>query len=410
MVWVLPLVNHPIWGAYVGPLSVFQYLGLLCVIGAVVRIVSKGRVPSYFGIWPLRLLYLLYILALIAAVRRPSSIPVFDESLMIYTSGLLIILITLTLVDNLERLRWTILVLIGSYAWACLYMIREWMGNRGLRPGWIVGDSNFFATSAIFSMVLAFYFMRSEGPRWQKLYCCVCLMIMLLGTTLCASRGGFLGLCVAAPILAWETKNRVRNFVVLVGLLLAFSVLLPVSPLQRLLHPTYSEIGSQDAHEAAWKAGFRMIQTHPLGGIGTGLFKPYMPAYSDPGEKVVSLAHNMFIEVAAEMGIPALIVFVLFLASCFFGLGRIRKLSTTPAMIKGAAGAMRAGVLGFSVAGCFVSEEYQKTMWMGLAIVPCLLLLSASNASEAQHSEEDVESVGANLQPAVIGAKMQSSK
>jgi len=109
------------------------------------------------------------------------------------------------------------------------------------------------------------------------------------------------------------------------------------------------------------------------------------------------------------MGIPALIVFVLFLASCFFGLGRIRKLPTTPAMIKGAAGAMRAGVLGFSVAGCFVSEEYQKTMWMGLAIVPCLLLLSASNAREAQRSEEDLESVGANLQPAVISAKMQSS-
>src|SRR5467141_2203574 len=104
MVWVLPLVNHPIWGAYFGPLSVFQYLGLLCVIGAVVRIVSRGRVPSYFGIWPLRLLYLLYILVLIAAVRRPSSIPVFDESLMTYTSGLLSILITLTLVDNLERL------------------------------------------------------------------------------------------------------------------------------------------------------------------------------------------------------------------------------------------------------------------------------------------------------------------
>jgi O-antigen ligase len=389
--------------------SVFQYMGLLCAIGAIVRIVSKGRVPAYFGIWPLRLVYLLYALAFIAAVRRPSSVPVLDESLTTYTSGLLIILITLTLVDNLERLRWTILALIGSYAWACLYVIREWMGSSGLRPGWIVGDSNFFATSAIFSMVLAFYFMRSEGPRWQKLYCLGCLTIMLVGTTLCASRGGFLGLCVAAPILAWETKNRVRNFAVFAGLLLAFSLFLPISPLQRILHPTYSETGSEEAHQAAWKAGFRMIQAHPLGGIGTGLFKPYMPAYSDPGEKVVSLAHNMFIEVAAEMGIPALIVFILFLASCYFGLGRIRKLPTTPAIVKGAAGAMRAGVLGFSVAGCFVSEEYQKTMWMGLAIVPCLMLLSASKTREAERPEYDTEPADANVQPASISAKMQSS-
>ena len=410
MVWVLPLVNHPIWGAYVGALSLFQYMGLLCAIGAVFRIVSTGRVPSFFGSWPLRWLFLLYIFAFAAALQRPASIPLFEESLTIYTSGLLIILITITLVDTLERLRWTILVLIGSYAWASLYMIREWMGNRGFRPGWIVGDSNFFATSAIFSMVLAFYFMRSEGPRWQKLYCFGCLLIMLLGTTLCASRGGFLGLCVAAPILAWQTKNRVRNFIVLAGLLLSFSLVLPVSPLQRILHPTYSETGSEDAHQAAWRAGYRMIRAHPLRGIGLGLFKPYMPMYSDPGEKVVSLAHNMFIEVAAEMGVPALSVFILFLASCFFGLGHIRKLPSTPAMVKGAAGAMRAGVLGFSVAGCFVSAEYQKTMWMGLAMVPCLMLLSSCKSREVEHSQDDTLGLGAKVQPVNIAAKMQSNQ
>ncbi len=391
MVWVLPLVNHPIWGAYIGPLSIFQYMGILCFVGAIFRVLSKGRVPPFLSNWPMRLVFLLYILAFIAALGRPGNIPLFEESLTIYTSGLLIILITIVLVDNLERLRWAILALIGSYAWASLYMIREWMGNRGFRPGWIVGDSNFFATSAIFSIVLAFYFMRAEGPRWQRIYCLGCLMIMLVGTTLCASRGGFLGLCVAAPILAWQTKNRVRNFAVLTTLLLAFSLVLPISPLQRFLHPTYSETGSEDAHQAAWKAGYRMIQTHPLGGIGLGLFKPYMPLYSDPGEKVISLAHNMFIEVAAEMGIPALIVFVLFFASCFFSLGRIQKLPTTPPVVAGAAGAMRAGVLGFCVAGCFVSAEYQKTMWMGLAMVPCLLLLAKPSESRSELAAEKLE-------------------
>ena len=216
-------------------------------------------------------------------------------------------------------------------------------------------------------------------------------MIMLLGTTLCASRGGFLGLSVAAPILAWQTRNRVRNFVILTTLLLAFSLALPISPLQRFLHPTYSETGSEDAHQAAWKAGFRMIQTHPLGGIGLGLFKPYMPVYSDPGEKVMTLAHNMFIEVAAEMGIPALIVFVLFFSACLFSLGRIQKLTTTPLMVAGAAGAMRAGVLGFCVAGCFVSAEYQKTMWMGLAMVPCLLQLAKPKESTSELAPEKLD-------------------
>jgi len=152
-----------------------------------------------------------------------------------------------------------------------------------------------------------------------------------------------------------------------------------------------------------------MIRVHPLRGIGLGLFKPYMPMYSDPGEKVVSLAHNMFIEVAAEMGVPALGVFILFLASCFFGLGRIRKLPSTPAMVKGAAGAMRAGVLGFSVASCFVSAEYQKTMWLGLAMVPCLILLSSYKPREVEHSQDDTLGLRTEIQPTDIRAKMQST-
>ena len=388
MVWVLPLVNHPIWGAYFGPLSVFQYLGLLCLIGAVARILSTGRVPLLFANWPLRLLFLLYFIAVLSALTREANVALFDDSLNTYTSSVLLIVLTLILVDTVERLKWVILCLVGSYAWASLYMIREWAGNRGVRPGWIVGDSNFFATSAIFAIVLGFYFMRSPGPSWQKWYCTLCLLTILAGTTLCASRGGFLGLAVASPILAWQTKNRIRNFLVLTALLLSFSLILPVSPLQRFLHPTYSETGSEDAHQAAWRAGYRMIEAHPLRGIGLGQFKPYMPKYSDPGEKVVSIAHNIFIEVAAELGIPALIVFVAFFIACVLGLGRVKKMAAAPEIVRGAAGALQAGVLGFCVAGCFVSAEYQKTTWMGLALVPCIIALSRSRETRRTQEEE----------------------
>ncbi len=122
-----------------------------------------------------------------------------------------------------------------------------------------------------------------------------------------------------------------------------------------------------------------------------------------------TLAHNMFIEVAAEMGLPALGVFVLFLASCYLGLGRIRKSGSTSEMVKGAAGAMRAGVLGISVAGCFVSEEYQKTMWMGFSMVSCLLLLSSYKIREVECSEADATYSG-KVQTAGTTAKMQSSQ
>ena len=113
-----------------------------------------------------------------------------------------------------------------------------------------------------------------------------------------------------------------------------------------------------------------------------------MPKYSDPGEKVVSIAHNIFIEVAAELGIPALIVFVAFFIACVLGLGRVKKMAAAPEIVRGAAGALQAGVLGFCVAGCFVSAEYQKTTWMGLALVPCIIALSRSRETRQTQEEE----------------------
>lgn len=383
LVWVLPLVQHPLWAEKIGPLSVFEYLGVLSLIVVLFRIFSRGKLPQLFSSWPTRFFFGLYLIATLSAFSERAGISLANDSFIIYTSSMFLFVLSVALVDTLPRLRSMILVVIGSYAWASLYMIREWQRGSamglGYRPGWVVGDSNYFATAAIFAMALAFTFMQGERPRWEKLYCSACLFITLVGVTLCASRGGFLGLTAASPLMVWRTQHRVRNLALIIALVLPLSLFLPSSPLHRFLHPSYSETGSEQAHQEAWKAGFRMMGTHPLGGIGLGMFRPMMPAYSDPGVTTISLAHNMFIEVAAELGFPALLLFLAIFVSSFLGLGRLRKSVTMPSLIRDAAGALQAGVFGFAVAGCFVSAEYQKTTWMGFALVACLFPLARAN-------------------------------
>lgn len=393
LIWTLPLIQHPFWGGYIGPLSVFEYLGLFSLLYALVQIVSAGKIPPIFSYWPLRLFFLLYLVAIVSAfATNQSGTRFLGDSLLIYTSSMFLVVITVTLVDTLEKLRWTILVIIGSYAWASLYLIREWqLGSKmsaGFRPGWIVSDSNLFSTAAIFAIALAFYFMRGEGPRWERYYCGICLLLMLVGTTLCASRGGFLGLVTACALLAWRTKNRIRNLGLIMILVLPLSLLLPVSPLQRFLHPSIAETGSEEAHQEAWKAGLRMIEAHPLTGIGLGNFKPLMPQYVDPGVTIVSVAHNMFIEVAAELGLPALLIFVAIFIFSYLALSRIRKLKSSPKLVRKAASALQAGLLGFVVAGCFVSAEYQKTSWMGFAILASLFPLAQPKKSKGRHPDQ----------------------
>jgi O-antigen ligase len=385
LVWTLPLMQHPIWGARIGPLSVYEYIGIACFIYACSHIISRGVVPFFWGTWEIRLVILLYLIALSSALTKGGGLGLGNGPLIIYTSSFLLLFISMAVVDSLSRLRRTALAVIGSYGFASLYVLREWQRGKEIfqdyRPGFIVGDSNYFATTAIFGIVLSYYFIQGKRPLWEKIYCGVCLLLTLMSSTVCASRGGFLGLVAAAVLLVWRTKHRLRNLILMTALIVPVSVFLPTSPLHRFLTPK-EDYGSTQAHLEAWKAGMLMIKEHPVVGIGLGNFKALMPSYlpNEPGIRVDTVAHNMFIEVAAELGLPALMVFFGIFLFTYRTLGKLRRSASIPSLIREMALALQTGLVGFAVAGSFVSAEYQKTSWMGLALMFCLMPLANSDS------------------------------
>jgi O-antigen ligase len=348
--------------------------------------------PPLLSTWETRSVLLLFLIVLFSALTKGRRLD--NGPLIAYTSSVLLIFISTSVVDTLPRLRWTVLTLIGSYGFGSLYVIREWQQDHNLfsnfRPhGWIVGDANYFSTTAIFAIVLAFYYIHGKGPPWEKAYCIVCLLLTILAVTFGASRGGFLGLVAAALFLVWHTKRRVRNLVLMSALVLPLSLALPVSPLHRFLDPS-TDYGSTQFHLEAWKAGLHMVEAHPIAGVGLGKFKALMPLYMSvtPGTliKVDTMAHNMFIEVAAELGLPALLVFLGIFWFTYRTLGRLRRSSSTHLLIRETAAALQAGLVGFAVAGSFVSAEYEKTSWMGFALMFCLQPLAQSHKL-ARHVE-----------------------
>jgi putative inorganic carbon (HCO3(-)) transporter len=402
LVWILPLMQHPIWGRKIGPLTLVEYIGVACLIYACSHIVARGVFPPSLSTWETRLVLLLYLIVLFSALIKGRGIGLVNGPFIIYTSSFLLIFISISIVDTLSRLRWTALALIGSYSFGSLYVIREWQQGHNLssnfRPvGWAVGDANYFSTTAIFAFVLAFYFMHGKRPRWEKAYCIVCLLLTILAVTFGASRGGFFGLVVASLFLVWHTKRRARNLILMSALVLPLSLALPVSPLHRFLNPSLDQ-GSTNFHLEAWRAGLHMIEAHPIAGVGLGNFKPLMPLYMSvtPGTRVNvdTVAHNMFIEVAAELGLPALLIFLGIFWCTYRTLGGLRRSSSTHPFIRETAAALQAGLVGFAVAGSFVSAEYQKTSWMGFALMFCLRPLAKSQKLVKQvHREMPIAAV-----------------
>jgi O-antigen ligase len=222
------------------------------------------------------------------------------------------------------------------------------------------------------------------------------LGVSLLGVTVCASRGGFLALTAALLFLVARSPHRVRNLVLISVVLLPLALFLPTSPLRRLLRPSRIDASNSHSRIMAWKAGMRMIADHPVLGVGLGRFKPLMPQYADKGTTTDTMAHNTYIEVAAELGLPTLGVF---LAIPFFSYRSLEK-ARRRAKIAGrefpyyAALGLQAGLVGYMVGAFFLSAEYQKLFWLVIMLSMCLpSLVRARRKRQGAVPDADVTSI-----------------
>src|SRR5262249_11597714 len=127
------------------------------------------------------------------------------------------------------------------------------------------------------------------------------------------------------------------------------------------------------AHTALFWGGIRMVIDAPIFGVGPQRFRDYSEAYS--GLDVPYIAHNTYLELAAEAGLPVLIIFLLLLVATVTRLGRIARQRARPEMRRLGAWAdgLRTGLIGFAVAGGFISGQYEKFFWLSvfLSIVVC---------------------------------------
>ena len=191
---------------------------------------------------------------------------------------------------------------------------------------------------------------------------------------------------------------RVRNLILVGVLVLPLLVFSPSSPLQRFLHPERTDILSTQQHITAWKAGLRMIERHPLFGIGLGNFRPMMRWYAPPGTDWSTIGHNTFLEVAAELGLPALGLFVGILVLTYLslgGVGRRARIAGDRMMYLATLG-LQAGFVGYLVGACLVSAEYTKLFWLVVFLAMCLLIvLSVQRAPQHANPAFSTLSFGA---------------
>jgi O-antigen ligase len=255
-------------------------------------------------------------------------------------------------------------------------MLREWQQSRGLypdyRPGYVVGDANYFGVSAVICIPLACCLLPVLKPGFQQFLCMGSLVATVAAFILASSRGGLLGLVAAWALMLFRLGRKSRNFVIATCLMIPPLFLLPMSPVLRLLHPTYFDNAAAETRTTLWKIGFNLIREHPVFGVGLGNFRSLTSNLPDGARQHV--AHNSYIEIAAEMGIPAMMVFLALLVAAVMSLGRVRRLARQSQQVDiwRAAIGMECALVGAAVGIFFISGQYQKLYWFMLSASACL--------------------------------------
>jgi O-antigen ligase len=222
--------------------------------------------------------------------------------------------------------------------------------------------------------------------------------LCLLCTFLTLSRAGLIALFVAMLVLPfaagrWRAAATVFAAVTVLSLVGFFSLI--ATPDQRA---RVTEVNGGSGRSDIWTVGWRMVQAHPVSGIGVGQFQTSAVHYiiapgaikrSDLIVDKPKVAHNIYLHVLAEMGIVGLIGFVAILGfslRCALRAGRIfeRRKDFGMEVISRAA---FVGLIGILTADFFASEQFSKQLWLLLGIGPALLAMAQRRDEAEQRAD-----------------------
>lgn len=197
-----------------------------------------------------------------------------------------------------------------------IYSMPRWIGLWG-NPntyGMLMGAGTMLAIG-----LLAQIPSLSGNSRFITLL--ISVLVMGVGLILSYSRGAWLGVLVGLLYFA-NAFRKVKWRYVVPGIIAFFGVIwcfwkaTPDSAPWYIKRMDFSRPSAQH-RVAAWKAGFEIMRDHPFGVGWDRTVELYQQNYSPPEDGALAITTNDYLMLGTQLGIPALLCFLIYVAFCF---------------------------------------------------------------------------------------------
>ncbi|MBL8737195.1 MAG: putative O-glycosylation ligase, exosortase A system-associated [Planctomycetes bacterium] len=372
------------WG-FARNLRLSLFVALLMILGWFIH--EQGRRP--FARWDVRTGAMTVLAGLVAIsyafAQRQDA---YTNSYFVeYLKIIAIALFTTSQVDSKQRLRvilWTIALSLGFFGVKNgVFGILRGGGQITRGPGGMLEDNNDFALAMVMNVPLLWYLGLAEGKKWVRQATLVALFLTVVVILLTHSRGAFLALCMSMLWIAWRSGKLLRAVLVLGFLAALFPVVAPDAVLERLSTIGDTKESSANARLTAWATALRMIQANPGLGVGMRNFQTRFLDYSlEPGKVGHTyVAHNSYLQIWAESGTPAFLVYLVLLGSVFLACRKVLRMSDGRPDLAWAgfyARMMETTTVGFMVGAFFLNRGHFDLVYHWLALVSCLAMVARS--------------------------------
>ncbi|TDI98455.1 MAG: hypothetical protein E2O76_07965 [Caldithrix sp.] len=257
-----------------------------------------------------------------------------------------------------------LMILYGIYT----YLFSDSVGQN-FRLISFVEDPNSLAIKLVPLVAFSYILIKTEHRLILKILSFLFLISMATAILFTLSRGGLLALFTVLFLIGLKEGQNRKNFVIILGVIMLAILIVPWDlflPRIKSISKLTSDVSIIQRLKIL-KGGVAMFFDHPLFGVGVGNFLTHSKIYTNT--LIHRVAHNSYLEVAAETGILGI---TFFLALLFMTLKKLRTcwkyLESINSKYYYYPLGIMIGLIGFMVHALFLSEQYNVSLFIVFAL------------------------------------------